>query len=75
MTATSTLSAKGQVTIPKAIRERLGANPGDTIVYEMADGVVTIRRLEPFDAAFHAALSGTLAEWAAPEDDAAFRDL
>lgn len=72
---TGRLSSKGHVTIPRKVRERLGVKPGDLIAYEMKKGVVTIRRLEPFDAAFHAALSTTLDEWSTPEDDEAFRDL
>ncbi|HSE58108.1 MAG TPA: AbrB/MazE/SpoVT family DNA-binding domain-containing protein [Nitrospiraceae bacterium] len=71
----SKLSSKGQVTIPRKVRERLGAKPGDLIAYEVKNNVVTLRRLDPFDAAFHAALSATMDEWATPEDDEAFRDL
>ena len=71
----SKVSAKGQVTLPKKIRQSLGLHPGDLITYEVNDGVVSIRRLESFDAPFHAALSDTLDEWNTPEDDEAFRDL
>lgn len=72
---TSRLSSKGQVTLPKQVRKTLGAQPGDVIVYEVEEGTVQIRRLDPLDAAFHAALSSTLEEWATPEDEEAFRDL
>ena len=71
----SKLSSKGQVTLPKKIRECLGLHPGDLISYVVDEGIVSIRRLESFDAAFHSALSGTLEEWNTPEDDEAFRDL
>ena len=71
----SRVSSKGQVTLPKKIRESLGIGPGDVIAYEVSSGVVFIRRLESFDAPFHAALSDTLDEWNTPEDDEAFRDL
>lgn len=71
----SRLSTKGQVTIPKEIRKAIGAETGDTIAYEVEKGVVTLKRVEPFDAAFHAALSNTLDEWTTPEDQEAFRDL
>lgn len=71
----SKLSSKGQVTIPRKIREQLGAKAGDLIAYEIKNNVVTLRRLEPLDAAFHAALSTTMDEWATAEDDEAFRDL
>jgi len=37
--------------------------------------VVTLRRIEPIDLAYHAALTGTLSEWESPEDDEAFADL
>lgn len=72
---TSRLSRKGQVTIPKGIRQTLGIREGDIICYEVRDGVVTLKRMDPFDAAFHKALSETLDEWNTTEDEEAFRDL
>ncbi len=72
----SRLSSKGQVTLPKAVRAALGAKAGDLIGYEVDGNVVRLRRLAPFDAAFHAAVSGTLdEEWSSPGDEEAFRDL
>lgn len=41
---TSTLTAKGQTTVPREIREHLGLKPGDKIDYEIApDGTVRLR--------------------------------
>jgi len=71
----SKLSSKGRVTIPKQVRERLGVQPGDLISYEMEGDVVAIKRSEPFDVAFHSAVSVTLDEWTTKEDEEAFRDL
>ena len=71
----SKLSSKGQVTIPKAVREELGLEPGDLGGYVVGDGGVRLERVEPFDAAYHAAISEGLEEWASPEDDEAFGDL
>lgn len=71
----SRLSSKGQVTIPKKVRDLLGAEPGDTIAYEIQGNLVRLRRVDPFDADFHRALSDTLTEWESPEDEEAFRDL
>ena len=71
----SKISSKGQVTIPKKVRETLGVKPGDLVKYEIEKGVVSLKRVEPFDVEFHAALSQTMEEWASPEDDEAFRDL
>lgn len=72
---TSKLSAKSQVTIPKEVRDRIGLKPGDSVVYEVQNGVVMLKRMEPFDAAFHAALTETLDEWSTQADSEAFRDL
>jgi antitoxin PrlF len=71
----SRLSSKGQVTIPAAVREKLHLEPGDTVIYEVEDERAVLRRAEPFDIAYHAALSDTLDEWASPEDEEAFGDL
>jgi antitoxin PrlF len=75
MQLSSRLSVKGQITVPKEIRDLLALKPGDVIAYEVRNGTVILRRAEPFDTAFHEALSATLDEWATPEDEEAFRDL
>jgi antitoxin PrlF len=72
---TSKLSGRGQVTLPGEIRKAAGLGPGDLVACEVRDGVILLKRLEPLDAEFHHALSGTLDEWASPEDEEAFRDL
>lgn len=41
------ITTKGQVTIPKAIRERLRAKQGDFLVFELTDkGGITLRAVE-----------------------------
>ena len=37
-----TISAKGQVTIPKDMRELLGLRPGDQLIYSMVDGHIVM---------------------------------
>jgi antitoxin PrlF len=40
----STITSKGQVTVPKRIRDELGVKPGDRVTFTaMPDGVVIMR--------------------------------
>jgi antitoxin PrlF len=42
-----TVTVKGQVTIPKAIRDHLGIKPGSRVLFEVgADGRIAIARSE-----------------------------
>jgi antitoxin PrlF len=71
----SRLSSKGQVTIPKQIRETLDLRPNDYIAYEVQEGVAILRKIEPFDAQYHKGLSTTLSEWDSAADEEAFGAL
>jgi AbrB family looped-hinge helix DNA binding protein len=42
--AAAKVTSKGQITVPKAVRERLGLAPGDTIEFVEVAGAFTIRR-------------------------------
>lgn len=44
---TSTITAKGQTTVPKVVRQALGVGAGDAVVYRVRNGDVTITRAEP----------------------------
>ena len=72
---TSRLSSKGQVTIPRDIRAALHLESGDLVAYSLKDGKAILQRAEPFDTAYHSAVSETLEEWGSVDDDKAFRDL
>jgi antitoxin PrlF len=74
--ATSRLTSKGQATFPARVRRRLHLKPGDSVVFEGAEsGPVFVRKVEPLDLEYLAALETTLSEWSSAEDDEAFRDL
>jgi AbrB family looped-hinge helix DNA binding protein len=71
----SKLTAKSQTTVPKEVREALGAKPGDTLVFRIVKGRVTLARAEPIDRAYLKAVESTLSEWDSPEDAEAYDDL
>jgi antitoxin PrlF len=73
---TSKVTQKGQTTLPNQVRVRLAVQPGDHIAYETTEAGVLIRKVLPFDAAWHAGIEKSLeAEWNSPEDAEDFRDL
>jgi antitoxin PrlF len=40
----SVISSKGQITVPRAIREQLGLSPGTRVWFEVVDGAVLMRK-------------------------------
>ena len=53
MQKVSKLSAKGQITIPAELRKAIGIEPGDIVAYELEGKSVKLKRVDPFDAAYH----------------------
>ena len=43
----ATVTTKGQVTIPKAIRDQMGIRPNDKVDFILEDGRVVLRTLKP----------------------------
>jgi len=75
MPLSAKITSKGQTTIPKEVRKALGLKPGDLLLWEVAEGKAVVRRVEPLDLAYLRALEESLAEWASPEDEEAYRGL
>ncbi|MDW8324826.1 MAG: type II toxin-antitoxin system PrlF family antitoxin [Burkholderiales bacterium] len=70
------MTAKGQTTVPAAIRAALHIGPGDLIVWELeADGSARVRRVQPLNQDYLKAVEGTLSEWSGTADEEAYRDL
>jgi antitoxin PrlF len=46
------VTSKGQVTIPKKVRERLGVHPGEDVGFEEKDGLLVVSKVvtkSPFE--------------------------
>jgi antitoxin PrlF len=65
-TLISTISRKGQTTIPQTVREKLGVKEGDMLEYEVEGSAVRIRKI---DTEWARALESTLTEWNGDSDD------
>jgi len=74
-TELATITAKGQVTIPKAIREALRLQQGDQLRWDLEDGAVRVQLVSPLDLTYLRGVEAGLQEWASPEDEQAFADL
>ena len=71
----STLTQKGQTTIPVEIRHELGLQAGDRIEFEIFEGNVILKKMQSIDYEYHFAITKNLSEWNSPEDDEAFNEL
>ena len=59
----ATLTSKGQVTVPKAVREALGLRQGDQLSWEVENGSARVRVVSPLDLTYLQGLESTLQEW------------
>ena len=71
----SKISAKGQTTIPAKIRNKLELGIGDTVVYEIKDEGVLVRKVAETNDSYLSAISSTLEEWNSDEVNEAWCDL
>lgn len=70
------VTAKGQATIPKRIREAAHIREGDMLAFDLDNNNrIIISRIESTIDIELMALQETLCEWNSPEDDEAWRDL
>lgn len=71
----ATLTAKGQVTVPKAVRDALGLKRGDVLSWELDDQSVRLRVVTPIDLDYLRGVEASLSECASEADEAAFAGL
>ena len=69
------ITARGQATIPKQVREAANLNTGDLLSFEVQSDHLVVRKLPRADDAYLQGVSRTLDEWNSPEDETAWHHL
>ena len=75
LASVSRLTKKYQATIPAAVREILGIMPGDSVLFEVEEGQVVLKKASNVDWEYLQSVSRTLSEWESAADEEAYRDL
>lgn len=69
------VTSKGQMTIPKSIRDSCGIGQGDLLAFELEGGRIVVRKLDEAERDYLRSLDASLSEWLSPEDEEAWKDL
>ncbi len=65
----ATMTSSGQVTIPQAVRETLGLEQGDPVLFEERDGLIVVCKYSYSEPLWDASVCSTLTEWEDSLDD------
>jgi antitoxin PrlF len=71
----SKITQKFQTTVPRQVRQLLRLQAGDSVVFEIEDDKVMVRKANPIDLQFAAGLTSTLGEWGSSNDEEAYSEL
>ena len=71
----SKMTSRGQITIPKRIREITDLHEGDALGFDYHDGKLTLFKLPVHKDEYLQGASDLMDEWLSPEDEKAWRDL
>lgn len=69
------LTARGQTTIPKRIREAADLRQGDLLAFDLIGKELRVRKVPQASDEYLRAVTETLEEWNSREDELAWRDL
>ena len=69
------ITARGQTTIPKSIREAANLREGDVIAFEIEGNHLLVHKVTTRQDDYLQGLSEVLSEWVSPEDEEVWRDL
>jgi AbrB family looped-hinge helix DNA binding protein len=65
----SSVTSKGQATIPADIRREVGIGPGDKVLFSLEGGRIVIEKSQAIDDLWNAGQSAMLSEWNNPDED------
>ena len=71
----SKITARGQTTIPKPVREAANLREGDAIAFENVGNHLLVYKVVPPQDDYLNSVASTLGEWTTQEDEEAWRDL
>ena len=71
----SKITARGQTTIPKRVREAANLREGDVIAFDLEGDHLVVRKVAFASDGYLDGLSGAMNEWVSPEDEEAFSPL
>lgn len=71
----SRITARGQTTIPKRIREQANLSEGDLLSFKVEGDHLVVHKITADRDGYLSGLSETLNEWTSPEDEDAWREL
>lgn len=69
------LTSKGQMTIPKRLRERFHMEVGSLVALNVEGDHIVMRKIPTERDDYLQGVEETLGEWRSPEDEKAWRDL
>ncbi len=69
------ITARGQTTIPKRIREAAGLRKGDVLAFDLVGDQLRVRKVMKPPDEYLRAVQDTMHEWNSKEDEIAWRDL
>jgi len=65
----SSVTSKGQTTIPAEIRREAGTKPGDKVLFSFKNGQICIEKAQEIDASWNAGQSQMMGEWSNADED------
>ncbi|MFO1128681.1 MAG: AbrB/MazE/SpoVT family DNA-binding domain-containing protein [Rhodospirillales bacterium] len=69
------VTSKGQLTLPRSVREHLGIKAGDFVSFAIQGDVAVVHKVAVHDKDYLQSIEQTLAEWNSEEDERAWDDL